>query len=246
MIYFSKGAIDASFSDEEIRASVFESLGKLPKAEKILIIPPDFTRYHSMAGKITSYIWEYYVGNQIVILPALGTHSPMTCGERTVMFGELPPEIFHVHNWKNDVITLGEVPLKFVREVSEGKVDYAWPAQVNRLIAEGNFNLVISVGQVVPHEVVGMANYNKNIFIGTGGKEGINKSHFLGAAYGMERMMGRIDTPVRKVLNYASDHFTGNLPLVYFHTVIGKDAGGNLQMKVLYVGNDKACFETAA
>ncbi len=65
-----------------------------------------------------------------------------------------------------------------------------------------------------------MANYNKNIFVGTGGSEGINKSHFLGAAYGMENIMGRADTPVRRVLNYASDHFAKDLPIVYVQTVV--------------------------
>ncbi len=55
----------------------------------------------------------------------------------------------------------------------------------------------------MPHEVIGMANYTKNIFVGIGGSEGINKSHFLGASYGMERIMGRAESPVRDVLEYA-------------------------------------------
>ena len=67
----------------------------------------------------------------------------------------------------------------------------------------GGHDLILSVGQVVPHEVIGMANYNKNLLIGTGGPEGINKSHFIGAVYGMERIMGKADNPVRSLLNYA-------------------------------------------
>ena len=80
------------------------------------------------------------------------------------------------------------VPGEFVKEVSGGVIDYPWPAQVNKLLVEGGFDLILSIGQVVPHEVAGMANYNKNIFVGTGGSEGINKSHFIGAAYGMENV----------------------------------------------------------
>ena len=131
----------------------------------------------------------------------------MTTSEISKMFGDIPHELFRVHKWKSDLVTLGRVPAEFINEVSEGKVNYNWPAQVNKLLVDGEFDLILSIGQVVPHEVVGMANYNKNIFVGTGGAEGINKSHFVGAAYGMEKMMGRADTPVRKVLNYASDYF---------------------------------------
>jgi nickel-dependent lactate racemase len=141
---------------------------------------------------------------------------------------------------------LGRVPAEFVNEVSEGKVNYDWPAQVNRLLVEGGHDLILSIGQVVPHEVVGMANYNKNIFVGTGGQEGINKSHFLGAAYGMEKMMGRADTPVRRVLNYATDHFAKDLPIIYVQTVIGKDGNNNLVMRGLFIGDDFECFELAA
>jgi nickel-dependent lactate racemase len=114
------------------------------------------------------------------------------------------------------------------------------------MLVEGGYDLILSIGQVVPHEVVGMANYNKNVFVGTGGQEGINKSHFLGAVYGMERMMGRADTPVRKVLNYASDNFAKNLPILYVLTVVGKDEDNKLVLRGLYIGDDYECFKLAA
>ena len=111
---------------------------------------------------------------------------------------------------------------------------------------QGRFDLILSIGQVVPHEVIGMANYNKNIFVGTGGAEGINKSHFIGAVYGMERIMGRANNPVRAVLNYASDHFAKDLPIVYVLTVVGKNKTGQLAVKGLFIGDDVECFEQAA
>jgi nickel-dependent lactate racemase len=246
MLFFSQGSVDKSFTDEELRLSVFEILSKLGNRNRVIVVPPDITRYHSMAGKITGYIYEYYKEKLVAIMPALGTHKAMTCGERIVMFGEIPAELFFVHNWREDVITIGEVPKEFIEEVSEGRVHYAWPAQINRLLNEGAFDLILSVGQVVPHEVIGMASYNKNIFIGTGGIEGINKSHYLAAAYGMERIMGRTDTPVRKVLNYASENFASHLPIVYLHTVIGRGPEGTLAVKGLYGGDDNECFELAA
>jgi nickel-dependent lactate racemase len=138
------------------------------------------------------------------------------------------------------------VPVELVREVSEGQADYAWPAQVNRLLVDGGFDLILSVGQIVPHEVSGMANYNKNIFIGTGGADGINKSHFLGAAYGMERIMGRADNPVRRVINYASEHFAKDMPIVYVLTVVSADKDGTLKTRGLFVGDDVECFNLAA
>jgi nickel-dependent lactate racemase len=125
-------------------------------------------------------------------------------------------------------------------------VDFPWPAQIANLIATGKHDLILSIGQVVPHEVIGMANYNKNIFVGTGGQEGINKSHFIGAAYGMERMMGRSDTPVRRILNYASEHFIHHLPIVYVHTVVGRGADGRLAVRGLFVSDDASGFEQAA
>ena len=234
-------------SPAEIKAGLFEALTKLGERKRVLAVPPDFTRFHSKAGELTEMAWEFYGDALTDVLPALGTHTAMTDSQIATMFGETPRELFRVHDWRNDIVTLGEVPGEFVREVSEGKVEYSWPAQVNKLLRDGGHDLVLSVGQVVPHEVVGMANGSKNIFIGTGGVMGIHRSHFLGAVYGMERMMGRADTPVRRVLNYASEHFGKLLPqIVYVQTVVNKNAAGELVMRGMFIGDDNECFERAA
>ncbi|MGK7394238.1 MAG: lactate racemase domain-containing protein [Candidatus Cyclobacteriaceae bacterium M3_2C_046] len=246
MVYYQIGSETRNLSDEDIKKGIFAALDKIGPRKKVLALPPDFTRFHSRAGQLTEYIWQYYQDHLTDVLPALGTHFPMTPGEISKMFGSIPQDLFRVHDWRNDVVQVGEVPADFVRQVSENKVEYPWPAQVNKLLVEGGFELILSVGQVVPHEVVGMANYNKNIFVGTGGVEGINKSHFLGAAFGMERMMGRADTPVRKILNFASDNFTNHLPIVYVLTVVGKGPDGTMGVKGLYVGDDMECFEMAS
>ena len=236
-------------SPEEFRAGLFEALDKLEKLKprkKVLAVPPDFTRFHSKAGELTDMAYEYYGDRLTDVLPALGTHKAMSASELETMYPKTPKNLFHVHDWRNDIVTLGEVPCEFVREVSEGKVDYSWPAQVNKLLRDGGHDLILSIGQVVPHEVVGMANGSKNIFVGTGGVMGIHRSHFLGAVYGMERMMGRADTPVRRVLNYASEHFATNLPIVYVQTVVNKNDKGELVMRGLFIGDDEECFERAA
>jgi len=245
-LLFAAGSPTTELTPVEVKSGLFEALGKLGDRRRVLAVPPDFTRFHSKAGELTEYVWEHFGDRLVDILPALGTHKAMTDGEIATMFGETPRDLFRVHDWRNDIVTLGEVPSEFMLEVSEGKLDYTWPAQVNQLIRDGGHDLILSIGQVVPHEVVGMANGNKNIFIGTGGSIGIHRSHFLGAVYGMERMMGRTDTPVRRVLNYASQHFAGELPIVYVLTVIGKNAEGRLVMRGLFIGDDEECFERAA
>jgi nickel-dependent lactate racemase len=246
MIYYARGSESDVLNEDDLREGLFTALEKLGLKEKVLALPPDFTRFHSHAGILTRFAYKYYGEKLTDILPALGTHVAMNEKEIETMFGDVPKNIFRVHNWRSDLQTLGEVPSEFISEVSEGKLNYLWPAQVNKLLVDGNYDLILSVGQVVPHEVVGMANYTKNIFVGTGGKEGINKSHYLGAVYGMERMMGRADTPVRKVLNYAADNFAKHLPIVYVLTVVGKDMFGHLAVKGLFVGDDYETFKLAA
>ncbi|MBN2787246.1 MAG: DUF2088 domain-containing protein [Paludibacteraceae bacterium] len=247
MIYYEIGSTELELTAEDLKKGLFAALDKIGKKNKVLAIPPDYTRLPSRAGELTEFTWEYY-GNKLTdVLPALGTHTPMTDHQITHMFGKMPASLIREHDWRNDVVTVGTVSGEFVKEVSEGAVDFPWPAQVNKLLIEGNFDLILSLGQVVPHEVVGMANYNKNIFVGTGGVEGINKSHFVGAAYGMERMMGHADTPVRRIFNYASDNFTNHLPIVYVQTVVGLDKkDGKIKTRGLYVGDNFDVFTKAA
>jgi len=246
MIYYANGSSDQSLSRDDLKRGLYEAFSRLGERRKILAVPPDYTRLPSRAGDLTEMSWEYFGDRLTDILPALGTHTPMTEAQISHMFGDTPKSLFRDHDWRNDVITLGEVPAAYVREVSEGQVDFSWPVQVNRLLQEGGFDLILSIGQVVPHEVVGMANYNKNIFVGTGGTEGINKSHYIGAVYGMERMMGRADTPVRRVFNYATDHFAQHLPIVYLLTVVGVNRAGEQQTYGLFVGDDFEVFDLAA
>jgi len=246
-LLFAAGSPTTELSLDETRAALTEAFAKLGARKKVLAVPPDFTRFHSKSGMLTEMAWEYYGEALTDVLPALGTHTAMTDEQLTTMFGAVPKSLFRVHNWRDDIVTLGEIPSEFMKEVSEGKLDYTWPAQVNKLLRDGGFDLIISVGQVVPHEVVGMANGSKNIFVGTGGVMGIHRSHFLGAVYGMERMMGRADTPVRRVLDYASEHFGSLLPpIVYIQTVVNKNDKGELVLRGLYIGEGTEPFEAAA
>ena len=246
MIYYQTGSETSVLNTDDLKKGLFKALDKLGERKKVLAVPPDFTRFHSRAGELTSLVYQYYKGALTDVLPALGTHSAMSKEALDNMFKGVPSNLFRIHDWRNDVVTVGTVPGSYISQLTDGALDYSWPAQLNKLIWEGGHDLVLSIGQVVPHEVIGMANYNKNLFVGTGGAEAINKSHFVGAVYGMERLMGRADNPVRKLLNYASDHFIKDLPVVYVHTVVGRDDTGKLRTRGLFIGDDEEVFLRAA
>ncbi len=246
MIFYQRGSETDELKPEDIKQALSGVFEKLGKKKKVMVVPPDHTRFHSRAGEVTNYIWEYYKENLTTIIPALGTHTPMNSKQVSKMFGDIPQNIFRGHDWRNDIVNIGTVPSEFVGKISAGAVNFDISIQVNKMLVSGGHDVIFSVGQVVPHEVTGMANYNKNIFIGLGGAEIINKSHYLGAVCGIENIMGKADTPVRQVLNYASENFTKHLPIVYILTVIGRGNDGKLKMRGLYIGYDIECFNLAS
>ncbi|MBO4512796.1 MAG: DUF2088 domain-containing protein [Victivallales bacterium] len=246
--FASKAGINLALTDEDKMAVLKAGLAKINKPlKKVLIIPPDFTRFNSNAGPITAMLYDMLSPTaHIDIIPALGTHFPMTEKEIRTMFGDkIPLDRFIVHDWRNDVVSLGEVPGELIKEWSEGKLDYSVKVQCNKCLFNG-YDLIISVGQVVPHEVVGMANYTKNIMVGVGGSDMINKSHFLGATAGLENLMGRNETAVRKLFNYGVHTYLSELPLVFIMTVMAKNhSTGKMEMRGLYFGDNDDTFAEA-
>lgn len=246
MLWYSCVNHDAPISQDDKRSAVIAVCGRYVRLNSILIVPPDITRVHSGAGELTRMLVEHimslYTDAHIDILPALGTHFPMTANERAEMFGDLPGHMFMEHNWRDGLIRLGEVPGSFISRVSGGKLNYPIAVEINKVIATGGYDAVISIGQVVPHEVIGMANGNKNILVGTGGRDTINKTHFLGAVCNMETILGTIDNPVRAVFNYAEETFLADIPLCYIQTVIA----GDKTMRGISAGPGKEPFRTAA
>ena len=247
MIYYARGSKTDVITPEEVHDALFSVFKAMGPKRRVMAIPPDYTRLNSFAGPITDMVYEYYGECLTDVMPALGTHTPMTDAQIADMFPGTPRSLFRDHDWRNDVRTIGVVPSSYVREVSEGKLDYEMNAQVNKLLLDDSFDLILSIGQVVPHEVIGMANYTKNIFVGVGGSDFINKSHYIGACYGMERIMGRAKSPVRDVFEYARVHYAQNIPIVYVLTVRAKDeASGQMVTRGLFVGDDFECFQKAA
>jgi nickel-dependent lactate racemase len=249
-VWFSAGGPGHPVTNVQQRAAVQAVFARLGTVKRVLLVPPDITRGNSRAGELTRLVVAFLAdtapGTVVHILPAIGTHFPMTAAERVTMFGDLPAGMFRVHNWREGLVRRGEVPARIVAGMSGGKVDYAIGVEVNTLVTDGAYDAIISIGQVVPHEVIGMANGNKNILVGTGGRDTINKTHFLGAVCNMETILGRADNPVRAVLNYAEEQFMDDLPIAYLQTVIGRDDAGGLAMYGLFAGVGHAPFEQAA
>ncbi len=239
------GSPTTVISDQRLAELVHAALAQVGPRKKVIAVPPDITRLNSRAGIVTGAVAAHYGDVLTDVLPALGTHVPMTDAQIARMYPDVPRQLFRAHDWRRDVVTVGELPAAFVRETTQGLWERPWPAQLNRLLWHGGHDLIISIGQVVPHEVAGMANGVKNLLVGTGGVEGINESHFIGAAWGMERMMGRTDTPVRALWNEAERRFLGGLDIVYVQTVVGPSADG-LVTRGVFIGRGTEPFTSAA
>ena len=236
---------ESGLTREEIEGLVLQSLeGR--DVRKALLIPPDYTRYHSNAGLITNLYYHILTdrGAEVDILPALGTHVPVTEAEAADMFGDIPFSRFIAHNWRTDTVRLGEVPAEYLEEISEGLWHDPVSVEINRLVMDPSYDLILSVGQVVPHEVIGMANHSKNLFVGVGGADMINKSHMVGAVYGLERMMGRDHTPVRKILDYALNTYLADRPILFALTVTTAP-GGVINTHGLFIGDTRITLEKA-
>lgn len=245
MNIFRYAKTESGLTREEKISAVEEAL-RGRKVRYALLIPPDFTRFYSDSGFLTNICYHILkrMGAGVDILPALGTHAAMTPEELSAMYGDIPEECFFVHHWRTDIRRLGEIPGDYISEITEGLWTSPVAVEINRMLLDEKYDLIISIGQVVPHEVVGMSNYTKNLFVGCGGSEMINASHMVGAVYGMERMMGRDHTPVRKILDYGMEHFLKDRPVLFFLTVTTAPQD-SIRLHGLFISEDRSGFEAA-
>ena len=245
MELYLKSDTEYGLTDEEIRRALLQSL-KGRQLRNVLIIPPDFTRLHSNAGFITNIYYHTLtkMGCNVDILPALGSHTAVPKEHAAIMFGDIPYEKFLVHNWRTDVVKLGEVSAEYLSEITDGLWNESISVEVNRLIMDEKYDLIISPGQVVPHEASGMSNHAKNLFVGVGGNNMISKCHMVGAVYDLERMMGRDYAPVRKIFDYGMQHFLKNRPILFVMTVTTAP-GGKIRTHGLFIGEGRECLTEA-
>lgn len=231
-------------SNDQILAEIKKFFADKSDLKKVLLVPPDITRLNAYAGPITIMIYDLLKDKcEVEVMPALGTHMPMTEAELAFMYPGIPYDRFRVHNWRTDVVKIGDVPMDFVEEISENRFHEGIEVEINKRIVDPSYDLILSIGQVVPHEVAGMANYSKNIFVGCGGKKMIDRSHMISALYGIERVMGVDGTPTHKLFDYVSDKFLKDRPIYYLLTVTTTDADDVVHVQSLAIGNKREIFE---
>jgi len=246
--YIEAGVIGES-RKQEILQRVYQEVQKriCKNLRKVLLLPPDITRAHSGAGKLTEMFYKLLPSScHVDVIPTLGQHIPHTPQENKWMFGSIPNEIIHVHDWRNRCKTIGEIPADYVKKVSHARADWPIPVSINSAVVDGGYDLIVNIGHVVPHEVLGFANHNKNYFIGLGGKSMICASHMMAACCGIENNLGNLITPLRACFNKAERDFLGNLPHVYIQIVMARDANGELITRGIYVGDDLETYLMAA
>jgi hypothetical protein len=142
--YYAEGSPQTDLSHNDLRKALVETFGKLEPRRKVLALPPDFTRANSMAGPLCSMTYEYFGDRLTDVMPALGTHVAMPDWQLDRMFAGVPKRLFRVHDWRNDVVTIGQVPAEFVAGATEGIYRQPWPAQLNRLVWQGSTRVTSS------------------------------------------------------------------------------------------------------
>jgi nickel-dependent lactate racemase len=225
-----------------------ESLKRINNAPKmVLLLPPDITRAHSGAGTITNILYNFFAPvSDVYVMPTLGQHLPHTPEQNQWMFGNIPENKILVHDWKKDGKRIGTIPSGYVEQITEGKANWEIPVTINKLVLEEKWDIILNIGHVVPHEVLGFANHNKNYFIGLGGKDMICASHMAAACYGIENNLGNLITPLRHCYNKAESEFLNHLPDAYIQIVMKYNDQGKLVHSGFYCGNDLDTYLLAA
>jgi nickel-dependent lactate racemase len=214
---------------------------------RVLLLPPDLTRAHSGAGWITETIYHLLPDTcDIHVIPTLGQHVPHTPEENRAMFGSIPEERIHKHDWRGGVTHVATIPASMVTKSTGGAADWNIPVDLNTMLMHEHWDLIVNIGHVVPHEVLGFANHNKNYFIGLGGKDTICTSHMAAAVYGIENNLGNLITPLRACYNWSESKHLAHLPDVYLQIVMRRDPSNDLATSGIYVGDDLETYLMAA
>ena len=217
------------------------------RPRRVLLLPPDITRMHSGTGWMTEFLYDRLQADaEVHVIPTLGQHEPHTPAQNRQMFGAIPNENIHPHDWRDGSVAVGEVDAQFVRQTCGGVVDWPIPIVLNKMLMEQPWDLVINIGHVVPHEVLGFANHNKNYFIGLAGKDTICASHMMAATCGIENNLGCLTTPVRRCFNKAEEDFLADLPDFYIQVVLARDEEGQLVHTGFHAGDDVQTYLAAA
>ncbi|MDY6913633.1 MAG: lactate racemase domain-containing protein [Planctomycetota bacterium] len=215
MDVIGQGHTDHNLSDDELRRIVASAASRIdPSGKRILAIIPDQTRCCPLPATLRRL--HEVISPQakcLDFLIALGTHPPMSeeqidklvgvePGRRAKVFGK---SRFFNHEWKNlDALTkIGTLAADHIDEITGGLFAMDIDVTINKRILE--YDVVLVVGPVFPHEVVGFSGGSKYFFPGVSGPELLNFFHWLGAVITNPKIIGSKHTPVRKTLEAAAD-----------------------------------------
>src|ERR1700753_1631184 len=121
-----------SLSESQIREAVERTLEEARKRikkdlKRVLLLPPDLTRAHSGAGRITELLYQALPGAHVEVIPTLGPHVSHTEADNTWVFGSIPNDRIFAHDWRHGVTRVGTIPASLVKETTEGAADWDIP-----------------------------------------------------------------------------------------------------------------------
>jgi nickel-dependent lactate racemase len=232
------GGLDAVLEGDDLDAiaDAIEASVDADRVRRVLLVPPDQTRAPSRAGDLTWRLVDRLEkrGCEVEVLPALGTHRAMQERDAQLLFdGHLEADRLLVHDWRHGVTELGRIHPDEVAAVSDDLLYDEIVVEVTSTLLEG-WDLVVSLGQVLPHEVIGMGGYSKNLVVGLGGQSFIGASHLLGALVGIETIIGETATPVRDLVDSAFDRMlAARVDVLFVLTVVEPTPRGDTLRAVL-------------
>src|SRR5258706_4882849 len=246
------GGATMALSPEELRAIVTEALGGIGSGERVLAIVPDKTRDDN-TDQLVPFAAEILAQKQIErldVLIAQGTHGPMNEAEKRAKIGwsriasDSIGSIFD-HRWDRDdeLVTIGELSAAQISDLTDGLMHESVPVRLNALLAPDRYDTVLVFGATMPHEVAGFAGGAKYFFPGVAGPELTHLTHWLGALATIENVIGRIETPTRRVIGAAAAFVTSRLTC--FTSVSTRNSEG-LRTHPLFAGDSYQAFRRAA
>lgn len=247
-----RGAPDLELSPDELRRIVHQALVTLAPDARVLAIIPDKTRDDNV-DTLFPFAAEVIADRgikQFDALVAQGTHPVMTEEEKRAKVGALESPLtglgrIYDHRWDRDdeLVTIGELSAEQVGLLTGGLLDRAIPLRINRLISSGIYDTILIFGGTVPHEVAGFAGGAKYFFPGVAGPELTHATHWLGALATIEKVIGRVETPTRRLIEAAADFVKARV--ISFSTVVTR-AEGRLRTHALFAGDFRRAFRAAA
>ena len=247
-----RGGADASLSASDLKGILSEALAGVPRGARVLAIVPDRTRDDNthLLMPMASQILETRRIARLDALIAQGTHPPMTDAQKREKIGwgiGALPGLDRIldHQWDrtDQLVTLGELSAERVRELTGGLIAQSVPVQLNSLLSPGRYDLVLVFGATMPHEVAGFAGGAKYFFPGVAGPELTHMTHWLGALATIEQVIGRVDTPTRRMIEAAAALVPAEV--ISFTSVITRD-GAVVRTHALFAGSIVEAFRRAA